>query len=358
MTYSTGSGDYIDLMADVLAHAISDGWTESGGVGTGWPIVSPSGRVRGVDWDTYTATEDDWTLGGSVVSKTQRYIRLGIGTTPAEATTNAALADSPKVPNMAYNFTSWHIFSEPALNEHIHVVVEFSNGIHSDVCGHFSFGEIDKGGLTYNSISYATSVDRRGYAESTSGSSSTPNSSTGSDWNTLNRFGNAFAGEEARNDSGFASFQAIVHSTDAPTPDGVAGWPAWDTLLQRGENFWAAPARQQDSVYPATGIERSGHFGNAAWWPPFNAQTGFVNMMPIYAILINGSITTSRLTMVGQFPNVRFASIDGLNPGDEITIGSDVWKFFPLSRSTEWEQLNVQYNITSGRAGYAYKKVV
>ena len=89
MAYSTGAGDYTALMSAVLVHAIGDGWTEVNGVGTGWPISK--GQIRGVDWSTYTAVEVDLTNGGDGVTKTQRWIRLGIGTSGADATANAAL---------------------------------------------------------------------------------------------------------------------------------------------------------------------------------------------------------------------------------------------------------------------------
>lgn len=65
MAYSTGSGDYVALMAAVLAHAVADGWVEAGGIGTGWPISS--GIVNGVDWDSVTDTETDFTGRKSVV---------------------------------------------------------------------------------------------------------------------------------------------------------------------------------------------------------------------------------------------------------------------------------------------------
>ena len=43
MTISTGSGDYNALMTAIVTHAITDGWTTSGGT---WPISK--GNVRGV----------------------------------------------------------------------------------------------------------------------------------------------------------------------------------------------------------------------------------------------------------------------------------------------------------------------
>ena len=136
MAYSTGSGDYNALMAAVLVHALADGWIETGGLATGWPISK--GQVRGIDWATYTAVENDMTLGGAGGSKTQRYMRIGMGTTGALATTDAATS-TVIVPNMAYTFTNWWIFSDTTLCDYIHVVVKFNNGPMADCYGHFSF---------------------------------------------------------------------------------------------------------------------------------------------------------------------------------------------------------------------------
>lgn len=61
---------------------------------------------------------------------------------------------------------------------------------------------------------------------------------------------------------------------------------------------------------------------------------------------------------VGSHPNVRVANIKKYTPGDEITIGSDVWKIFPFCR--KWTpQLNVNspvYDQHSDYFAYAYKK--
>ena len=361
MAYSTGSGLYTDLMAAVLSHAIADGWTEAGGVGTGWPIVSPSGRIRGVDWDSTTSTESDFTLGGDGLPKTQRDGYLSVGSTPAEATSNAATLSTGsgvRLRNFAYTIANWWIFSDISAGEYIHVVYNFSNGAASDVYSHFSFGEVDKGGLTYGSIAYATSPDKRGYAESTTGGTSSPKSNKGSDWNTLNRSGNMWAGDWGEVDEGWSSVAYMVNGTTAPVPNGVGGWPAWDSIIAQGERLWSGTARGSDTVFPSLDARRDGHFASSAWWLGLNAQTGVLPLMPIPFILINGMGTSARNRWMGVYPDARFCTMNGVNPEDEITFGSDTWKVFPVLRKTNWGELNIRYRVTSGFAGYAYKKVV
>lgn len=360
MAYSTGAGDYNALLDAVLTHAVADGWTESAGVGTGWPIISPSGRVRGVGYSSFTLVEDDHTFGGDGVSKTRRYVRLGLGVSGAEASANAALPQSPKVPNMGFTFTGWHIFSDISLNEHIHVVVEFNNGATPQVFTHFSFGEIDKSGMTYNSIAYATTSDKRAYAVGDDGASpGQETAQSGGDWNTLTLSGLMFGGTIGRPHTGFGegSTAFITHSTSAPHPSAAAGWPAHDTMITRGQyllskisNFGLRRGASLTSSDEAT-------FADPVWARGLNSQTGFVPLAPIPFILMNGELRTSRARWCGVFPNVRFCSVEGISPGDEFTFGTDVWKCFPMLRPTPWSLIGQRYQITSGYAGYAYKKV-
>lgn len=59
----------------------------------------------------------------------------------------------------------------------------------------------------------------------------------------------------------------------------------------------------------------------------YNAFTGLTALIPIY-------ITAERdggfYSYVGKVPNMRLLNIRGLSPGDEITLGSDTWKVFPV----------------------------
>lgn len=351
MAYSTGSGDYVALMAAVLAHAITDGWTEVGGLGTGWPIQK--GNVRGVDYTTYTAVENDVTIGGTGGSKTQRYMRLGVGSSGANATTNATTTTTICA-NFAYTFTAWHIFSEPALNDHVHVVFQFSNGVNDDCYGHFSFGEIDKGGLTYNSIAYATCSGHRGYAAGLDSGVSNSN-----DWNSMNRTKNSFSGAIGEADYGTAKMSFVVHSTTAPTPNGTAGWPAWDTVLEDGLYLWAKTFRQTTfDISPESRANNpAGALNQIAWNAAPPAATGTITLGAIPFLMTNSTGISGRLVWCGTFPNVRKCPMNGLAPGDEIVYGAETWKIFPILRNTSNSDLNTSGWVTSGRCGIAFKKV-
>lgn len=352
MAYSTGAGDYIALMNGVLVHAIADGWTEVGGVGTGWPIAK--GDVGGVDWSSYESNENDYTENGDGVTKLQRYMRLGIGTTGAEATANAATT-STICANFSFDFTEWHIFSDASVNDHIHVVARFTNASFNDVFIHFSFGEVDKNGLTYGSVTYATATNRRGYAAGTSGGSVATNS--GNDWNSI-IYGNwPFAGNWGEVDGATATTSFIIRATDAPTPDGIAGYPSWDTVYEGGTNLWAQNLRT-GSYYHVYGSASSQGMCLPAFANDAQVHVGQVSFMPIMFVVLNGLSTSSRSRYLGTYPNIRACRTAGIEPGEEFTMGADTWVVFPMTRSTIETDLNVQYKVTSGRVGFAYKKVV
>lgn len=348
MTYSTGSGSFTALMAAVLAHAVTDGWTTSAGV---WPISK--GNVGWVDWSTFTTTEADMTLGGDGVTKTQRYLRLGMGTSAAAATLDAATS-AVQCANFAYTMSEWHIFSDPSVNDHIHVVFRFSNGPNSDCYGHFSIGEIQKAGLTYGSVNYITASWRRGYAVN-----GALGGTGGEDWNNLPRGGNIFAGAVGAGDTNAAAHLSFMtRATSAPHPNGTGGWPAYDTVVRNGASVWGKTGRMGENVqgpnFVGGGQFSIDYMGWAATQQPFS---GAVTLMPIAFMLINGTGFSNRMLWLGVFPNVRKCSMEGFNPGDEVTYGSETWKLFPLLRSTPNTNLGQAFTVTSGRAGFAYKKV-
>jgi len=52
-------------------------------------------------------------------------------------------------------------------------------------------------------------------------------------------------------------------------------------------------------------------------------------MLPCYAG-VNRTPYVGTWTLLGEFPDVRFLNISNFNPGEELILGTDVWKIFPL----------------------------
>jgi len=58
-------------------------------------------------------------------------------------------------------------------------------------------------------------------------------------------------------------------------------------------------------------------------------------------------------SLVGHLSSVRFINVYGLQDRQEITLGSDTWKCFPMAKKS-----STVTDITSGSYGLAYKKVI
>lgn len=62
-------------------------------------------------------------------------------------------------------------------------------------------------------------------------------------------------------------------------------------------------------------------------------------------------------TPVGMAPDIRVVNMAYYDPGDEVTIGQDVWKIFPVVAKGPWGS---NYNTpapSSGNYGYAFRKL-
>tara|TARA_R100001143_G_C3351887_1_gene130009 strand:+ start:730 stop:1788 length:1059 start_codon:yes stop_codon:yes gene_type:complete len=352
MTISTGSGDYVALMGAILTHAITDGWTTTGGT---WPINK--GVVRGVDWTTFTQSENDFTLLGGA-TKTARYVRIGIGTSPANATANAALGTAAHCPNMEYTFTSWTIYSDPTLCDYIHVVVNFSNGVNGDCYMHFGFGEIDKKGMAHTGTVYATCHAKRAYAETTDSGNSA------SDWNggLYGSTEHGFTGALRYNFSDLNYTNSTCFMVDSTITPLFVGWPATDTVLDP-HDFMDTLSIHNSSVVSQ---DASGNrIASSSWGPSTHAcfmtpqpYSGAVTLGPLGCWIHQNQGSSGLIMYLGDFPNIRTCSLRTFSPGDTVTYSSDDWNLWPMLRQGDETDLHTSNHVGSGQAGFAHKRVV
>lgn len=360
MTYSTGAGDYNALMAAVLAHAVTDGWTTSGG---NWPISK--GNVRGVDWWTWTQAATDY-LSGAGIDFTERIINIAVGTSLANATDNASSSTtSVQVRGMNFAITEWHIFSDPANYNYIHVVTRSSNGYDADTFQHFSFGQIDKGGMTYGSVAYAASSNRRPYVAKIPSSATEAYQSY--DWNcgVNSNYPTHFSGRvpipSAYDRIGTRNnLVYIISPTASPVP-GSGGWPQPDILQKQSSVFDTNSADRTpvssvgdvalNSTQYSPGMNFMVSVANA------HPYSGGVSLAPLPFIITNGHVSTSLAMFLGMFPGVRVCSMRTFAQGNEITYAADTWKLLPLLKQTDFSNMQKGSVVSSGETGYAYKKV-
>lgn len=362
MTYSTGSGDYNALMAAVLAHAITDGWTTSGG---NWPISK--GNVRGVNWATRTISATDF-RSGSGLAITERIIDLAVGTSLSNSTTNAGIAaNAVQVRGMQYSITEWFIFSNPAAFNYIHVVTRSSNGYDSDVYQHFSFGELDKGGMTYTAVAYAAASGRRPYvalavAAGTQGQQSYDwNGGQNTNWPChFSGWDSIPSNYDRFTAAGVNNIVFIISPTVSPVP-GSGGWPQPDTIgTQVSLLDTCSP---DDLAVTSVGVvaTNSSQYAMGLNFIVGTAQaqpySGGVSFAPLPFIIMNGQLSTSSGMFLGIFPGVRICSLSTFAAKDEVTYASDTWKLMPLLKKTAFSFMQLGGTVSSGETGYAYKKV-
>lgn len=352
MTVSTGSGDYNALMTAIVTHAITDGWTTTGGT---WPISK--GNVRGVDWTTYTQSEADFTLLGGA-TKTARYIRLGIGTSLVNATANAALSTAAHLPNMEYTFTSWTIYSDPSLCDYIHVVVNFSNGVNGDCYMHFGFGELDKKGMSHTATVYATCHAKRAY------SNNTGQTNQARDWNggLYGSTPQGFTGALRYNWSDYTNVNPTCFMVDGTVSPLFVGWPATDTVLDPHDfmdtlSFSNTAVQSQDSTGNRTASGSWGPATHAFFMDP-QPYSGAITLGPLGAWIHQNQGSSGLMMYLGDFPNIRSCCLRTYSPGDSVVYSSETWNLWPLLRLGDEADLQTTHHVGSGQAGFAHKRVV
>lgn len=362
MAFSTGSGDYNALMAAVLAHAVADGWVEAGGIGTGWPISK--GNVRGVDWQTFTEGATDYT-GGAGVPKTTRWIRLCVGSSPANATANAALGagNGAYWPNMEYTLDEWNIFSDPSIGDHINVVYKFSNGVDANVYGHFSFGELNKHGMTYGSLAYASAHPCRGFAADVNGDENFARDWQGGNYPAFYRH---FTGRIGFSYTNLLTYNNFCYMTGPVNPpfSALPVWPQPDILYDEGRlldiyGFHSSSTEMHlisESFIDGLNVK----FAAGVLVKTSQPYSGGVSLAPLPVLIGNTTANSSTLRFinVGSAPNIRLCAMENVIDGQEITYAGDTWVVYPLLCRKANSTLGQQYQVTSGLFGFAYKKVI
>ena len=83
----------------------------------------------------------------------------------------------------------------------------------------------------------------------------------------------------------------------------------------------------------------------------------FSSQVTLGTILADVSRTGGFWSTLGAFPNVRYLNIANFAPGQEITIGTDTWKVFPMLRKGVGTSGSTSGDIPySDNHGYAFKK--
>lgn len=276
---------------------------------------------------------------------------------PGSIVTSEREFDSPYVNGLQGPFVAWHFFSDPAVGDHIHCVVQ----IKAEVFVHFSFGHLDKKGLTHNGVAYVTAMGAtywRNVSNYTAGSTGSFN-----DPQWVNHPFMYCNGNSGHTWGSFASSPGIIlKNTNA--------WPAaWYGPIAgaagSGNNFGSMLRliHGQPQYRPEQFPGAVGGGGGLLDLLTIQEPTTYSNVSPLFPLPVfkfhynNLDQNSRRICYVGDFPNVRAINLTNLQAGQEISVNADTYMVFPHVRKSSWNDRNVDPQPQSGQHGIAYKKV-
>lgn len=243
---------------------------------------------------------------------------------------------------MATSLYAYHLFSN---GDFVHVVIEETPARFR----HLSFGFINK----YGSFTGGQYLSAGCPIES---STTTPNA-----FNTSNHMIAFGSNSQAVSRASLASYGYPGTYVRADIDGWTVGWrmltiSSWDTpnLDVCGCSTYSNTTNNR-AGYIASGTQDSVNAlaHDLAYHCSPQSYNGLAPMLPCY-VGVNRTPYVGTWTLLGEFPDVRFLNISNLNPGDELILGTDVWKIFPL-----W---NKAYTLGSEPISYdyglAYRKVV
>lgn len=209
-------------------------------------------------------------------------------------------------------YTGYHFFSTTTSGHvYLHAVIEISGGIYGQLHG----GILNAAGGASPAI-YSTCT-KWGYVAGDSGNP-----------------------ESGNNNMPWAAGTANNGSFVLVTVDGVLGWQLEGALATGGHR-----------LIPAV---RSAGFQNRGIHRTPNGYNELAVLFPCHCFAERASVGV--WSYIGEPWDMRACNIQNINPKDEITIGSDVWKFFPGAAKSAVPYVLNNGVVSSGFYGYAFKK--
>tara|TARA_R110000796_G_scaffold41179_2_gene101991 strand:+ start:36413 stop:37441 length:1029 start_codon:yes stop_codon:yes gene_type:complete len=340
MAYSTGSAtDLGDLLSKLDIFLVANGWTQDDfddGATTaseGFANWTKNTMSIGMKWianapnnlSIHQATAHSGSgFPGTHTNDSGNGYNNAFGTDANLETERCVntIADGP--------FVSYHFFEQDASPAYVHVVVE----IESEVFRHFGWGEMDKfNDWTGGDYCYGH------YQEE--GTSSTPIDTT--NWI-------LFPAAQAQTATTLVRRCPTIQAQGLPHQLAAERW-----LMHAGNiNSQSNQANWVDTAGENKQLTHGGFQGGPDAYPlgqfESDVSTGHIPMYPLTIWTLD--FPNNFTYFLGSIPDIRGLSMFNFTPGQEVTIGSDVWVLFPASRRTEDGIINRTYY-----SGIAYKKV-
>jgi len=340
MAYQTGTAsDQTDLMNKLSTFAQANGYTQEYYNGT-TRFLSLS---RSAD-NLYVSFAWD------AVDTIAVYQALGFSATYQEQPWNQANDSGGGSDNLTYydrgrqvsrigngSFTAYHFFAHT--NPYcIYIVLEFSPGLYR----HFGFGKINKvgtwtGGAFVYGHTWAFADSFQAYDNPQYGAHSVMMDSLFQD-------GLMYHSTYSENGGG------TLHCESLPGQDASSKWGMSGLYAQSSTYLYD---RASNPMVRIVGGCRGGMtLRNLGGFLP-NLANGFVPIVPMEVFYYRGLSGVDGVYYLGNMHNVGHIHLQGINPGQEIPVGSDVWLAFPMVRKADVGNNNQE----SENAGIIYKKV-
>lgn len=229
--------------------------------------------------------------------------------------------------------SAWHLFSN-ATGDYIHVAVQTSG----DLYQHFSFGLIDKGAMTHSGAAYTTGTTNWFYFNSPA---ATPGAS-------------GFSANHPSDQAYPFSGHSTLYVPDA-LPAAYGKFVSSPSSAVRGVLLEALDCVDKPSDL---NLNSAGTLGRLLDHIPGATINGWSGTLPLFGVpVISGNAQSpTRWCAMGMFADVRFLNMEGLIPGQELLLGTDTWKIFPVLRQEPWSSSGNLYKVSSGQYAIAYKK--
>lgn len=336
MAYSTGSAtDLGDLLSKLDTFMVANGWTQDDfddGVSTasqGFALWHKNSVYVGLKWVANAPNNMSvhqalgYTSGfpGAQTDDSGNGFNDSFGT-------DAQLDDERCVNDIGDGpFPSYHFFEQDSGPAYVHVVVEVS----SESYRHFGWGEMEKfNDWTGGEYCYGHFAD-----EATNSSAI----DTGAD-PLFDAIDTGTAGTTARRGS-------TIHAEGLPHQGGSEKW------LHHAGGVTTDDVDFNDTAGNTKRLAFGGFRGGPLW--PLaqfrsDVSTGHIPLTPL--AIFTRDFNNDYCYFLGNIPDIRMIDIANFAPGQEVTIGSDVWVLFPQVRRTEDNIIGRTYY-----SGLAYKKV-
>lgn len=346
---NTTATDHKDLMSVIKAFAVAQGWTvnydDIAAVGQMGISKGNCKLTMGVVPSENPVLRTDAVNGGTV-NDAYLYMVVNHSITgslhqfwghPSSIVSSNTDPDRVRLNDVYGPFTNVWLFSN-ASGTYIHVVTQ-QGGDRFNV---FSFGVLDKKGMTHPDVGYCVGCDYIWWP----------------DFADVSNFQSDFNQPGSLNH--FVGFLGELNTIMCFIPDTVV-----DPALGFTDGDFQTPNTPSIYQIMSRGWQAADHQSAVQAGRPLDYFLTVDNQVVTGGILLSSLDVRYRqndlAVMLGQFPDIRFVNMESLNPGQEITLASDTWKCFPLKRKGSRQDTNQGANprpfVNSIEYGFAIKKI-